>query len=59
MNFASGIDKSVKAYDNLDNGNLLHQTKQPNAGIKITEKQVLKIEKDYKAGNLNKGKQKL
>ncbi|MCK9447337.1 MAG: RHS repeat-associated core domain-containing protein [Bacteroidales bacterium] len=40
-------------------GNLMHQTKQPNAGKKVTEDQILQIEKDYKAGNLNKGKQKL
>ena len=40
-------------------GNLMHQTKQHNAGNKVTEGQILQIEKDYQAGNLNKGKQKL
>jgi RHS repeat-associated protein len=40
-------------------GNLMHQTKQHNAGKKVTEGQILQIEKDYQAGNLNKGKQKL
>ncbi|MDZ4204211.1 MAG: RHS repeat-associated core domain-containing protein [Bacteroidales bacterium] len=39
-------------------GNLMHQTKQPNAGKRLTEGQILKIEKDYKDGNLNKGLQK-
>ena len=39
-------------------GNLMHQTKQPNAGKKLTEAQILQIEKDFNAKKLNKGKQK-
>lgn len=40
-------------------GNLMHQTIQPNAGKSLTGKQILEIEKSYKEGKLNYGKQKL
>jgi len=40
-----------------ENGNLMHQTGQPNAGKEITKDQILKIEKDHNNGNLNKGQQ--
>ena len=40
-------------------GNLMHQTSNPNAGKKLNEKQILQIEKEYKAGNLNKGRQEI
>ena len=40
-------------------GNLMHQTSNPNSGKKLNEKQVLQIEKEYKAGNLNKGRQEI
>jgi len=40
-------------------GNLMHQTKQPNAGMKLTKDQILQMQKDYDAGKLNQGKQKV
>ena len=40
-------------------GNLMHQTKQPNAGMKLTKDQILQMLKDYDAGKLNQGKQKV
>lgn len=40
-------------------GNLMHQTKQPNAGVKLTKDQILQMQKDYDAGKLNQGKQKI
>ena len=41
----------------MDN-NLMHKTRRSNAGVKITESQILQIEKSYKEDNLNKGNQK-
>jgi len=40
-------------------GNLMHQTKQPNAGTKLTKDQILEIKKAYDDGKLNQGKQKI
>ena len=40
-------------------GNLMHQTKQSNAGMKLTKDQILQMQKDYDAGKLNQGKQKV
>ncbi len=40
------------------NGNLMHQSHQANAGILVTEQQILKIEKAFnKKGGLNNGNQ--
>ncbi|MGJ1421039.1 RHS repeat domain-containing protein [Sphingobacterium spiritivorum] len=39
------------------NGNLMHQTGQPNAGSKITKEQILKMKEAYDKGKLNKGRQ--
>ena len=41
------------------NQNLMHQTKQNNAGMKLTKDQILQIETSFDDGKLNKGKQKL
>ena len=43
---------------NTQDGNLMHQTKQRNTGKKLTQSQILRIEKLYKAKKLNRGKQK-
>ncbi|MGE5317556.1 MAG: RHS repeat-associated core domain-containing protein [Chloroflexota bacterium] len=40
-------------------GNIMHQTKQPNAGVKVTKDQIFKIKKYYDDGELNQGKQKI
>jgi RHS repeat-associated protein len=40
-------------------GNLMHQTSNPNSGMKLDQDQILQLEKDYKAGSLNKGRQKI
>ena len=37
----------------------MHQTKQSNAGMKLTKDQILQMQKDYDAGKLNQGKQKV
>ena len=50
---AHPIDKSSRP------GNLMHQTSNPNSGMKLDEDQILQLEKDYKAGNLNKGRQEI
>ncbi len=39
--------------------NLMHQTKQPNAGTEITKDQILEIKKAFDDGKLNQGKQKI
>jgi RHS repeat-associated protein len=39
-------------------GNLMHQTRQPNAGMKLTKDQIHEMKKAYNDGKLNKGKQK-
>ncbi len=39
------------------NGNLMHQTWRPNAGMKITGEQILEIKKTYDNGLLNRGQQ--
>ncbi|MFM7638349.1 MAG: RHS repeat domain-containing protein [Bacteroidota bacterium] len=40
-------------------GNLMHQSSNPNSGMKLDEDQILQLEKDYKAGKLNKGRQEI
>ena len=40
-------------------GNLMHQTMQPNAGTKLTKDQILEIKKRFDGGELNKGEQKI
>jgi hypothetical protein len=41
------------------NGNLMHQAKQPNAGMNLTKDQILQMKKDYDDGKLNQGIQKI
>ncbi|CAM2010875.1 hypothetical protein [Acanthopleuribacter pedis] len=38
---------------NTNAGNLMHQTRRSNAGLKVTEHQILSIESAYKANQLN------
>jgi len=40
-------------------GNLMHQTRRPNAGMGITEGQIRHIQREYSAGRLNRGGQTL
>jgi RHS repeat-associated protein len=40
-------------------GNLMHQTLNPNSGMKLDEDQILQLEKDYNAVKLNKGRQEI
>lgn len=35
----------------------MHQTKRPNADMKLTKEQILQIKKDYNDKKLNRGKQ--
>ncbi|MGS2741654.1 RHS repeat-associated core domain-containing protein [Sinomicrobium sp. M5D2P17] len=37
--------------------NLMHQSRRPNAGTKLTKAQILKMKEDYNKGLLNKGRQ--
>ena len=41
----------------IEDGNLMHQTSQLNAGTQITKEQILKMQKAYDNGELNKGRQ--
>jgi hypothetical protein len=43
---------------NTIDGNLMHQTKFPNAGLRITAEQILEMHTGYVNGKLNHGKQK-
>jgi RHS repeat-associated protein len=38
-------------------GNLMHQSRRSNAGMKLTKAQLLKIKEDYNKGLLNRGRQ--
>jgi RHS repeat-associated protein len=39
------------------NGNLMHQTSQPNAGTNVTQNQIMQLQEAYNRGELNQGRQ--
>lgn len=54
----SGTLRHINPYGQLVPGNLMYQTRYPQAGLNVTLAQILQIRKAFLSGRLNGGQQK-